>query len=128
MRCQTLFSNSSDEEGFYLCCANVELHGVKALGIILDYINTPLSSHTDADLSHISCALEALTGIIDELNDILKSVRSTCDPHAFYFSIRPWFRGSDADGAESPGWIYAGIDPARHLELSGPSAGQSTVM
>lgn len=176
----TLFTQSDDERSFYNCCASIELRGVEALRIILDYDNisasslsptssssslssscscscSSLSSSSFGDdstlygdlaeeggggggeggggaldhshvIQHISEALARLAGVVDELTDILKSVRSTCDPHAFYFRIRPWFRGSDANGPDSPGWVFEGVDSARQLELSGPSAGQSSTM
>ncbi|KIJ44291.1 hypothetical protein M422DRAFT_30434 [Sphaerobolus stellatus SS14] len=126
MRCKTMFSNTPDEENFYVCCANIELRGVEALGIIMDYTRSSLDD--TESISHINNGLDRLTGVVEELTTILQSVRSTCEPHVFYFQIRPWFRGSDAEGVDSPGWIYEGVDPNRHLELSGPSAGQSSIM
>lgn len=168
----TLFTQSDDERSFYNCCASIELRGVEALRIILDYDNisasslSPTSSFSPSSSSpsspslsggdladdieeaaggrgeeeegaaddpshaveHISKALARLACVVDELTEILKSVRSTCDPHAFYFRIRPWFRGSDANGPDSPGWVFEGVDPTRQLELSGPSAGQSSTI
>ncbi|GJJ12349.1 hypothetical protein Clacol_006590 [Clathrus columnatus] len=138
---QTLFTQSDDERNFYNCCASIELRGVEALRIILDYDNMSSSFTGDSDftlysdpdeethtIQRISEALARLARVVDELTEILQSVRSTCDPHAFYFRIRPWFRGSDANGPDSPGWVFEGVDPSRQLELSGPSAGQSSTM
>lgn len=140
IRPQTLFTQSDDECNFYNCCASIELRGVEALRMILDYDNMSSSFKDDSTLydesvvedthviQRISEDLARLAAVVDELTEILKSVRSTCDPHAFYFRIRPWFRGSDANGPDSPGWVFEGVDPSRHLELSGPSAGQSSTM
>jgi len=127
LKSQTLFTRGADEQNFYVCCASIELRGVEALRVINDYNN--LSSTDDAQvIDQIAKSLGRLTAVVNELTAILKSVRATCDPHAFYFAIRPWFRGSDANGPDSPGWVYEGVDPSRHLELSGPSAGQSSTM
>jgi indoleamine 2,3-dioxygenase len=127
LRPQTLFTGGPDERSFYVCCASIELRGVEALRIITDYNN--LSSTEDPHvIDQIADSLRRLSTIVDELTTILKSVRANCDPHAFYFDIRPWFRGSDANGPDSVGWRYEGVDPSRHLELSGPSAGQSSTM
>ena len=124
---QTLFTQGRDEQNFYVCCASIELRGVDALQIINEYNNQPAISDAHA-VESVAKSLNRLAVVVDELTAILKSVRETCDPHAFYFGIRPWFRGSDANGPDSPGWIYQGVDPSRRLELSGPSAGQSSTM
>ena len=127
IRSQTLFTQGKDEHNFYMCCASIELRGVEALRIIDEYNNMSFTDHPHAILQ-IAESLSRLSTVIDDLTTILKSVRDTCDPHAFYFDIRPWFRGSDANGPDSPAWIYEGIHPSRQLELSGPSAGQSSTM
>jgi indoleamine 2,3-dioxygenase len=127
LECQTLFTGKADEQNFYNCCASIELRGVEALRIILDYDALSVDEE-DEHLERIAESLRRMSKVVDELTSILQSVRSTCDPHAFYFQIRPWFRGSDANGPGCPKWVYEGVDPSRRLELSGPSAGQSSTM
>ena len=127
IRSQTLFTQGQAEHNFYVCCASIELRGVEALRIINDYNNIISTSEADV-IDRIADSLRRLSRVVDDLTTILQSVRATCDPHAFYFDIRPWFRGSDANGPDSPGWVYEGVNPSRHLELSGPSAGQSSTM
>jgi indoleamine 2,3-dioxygenase len=46
----------------------------------------------------------------------------------FYWQIRPWYVGSSTKGPSGPDWIYEGIKDSGLLDLSGPSAGQSSVM
>ena len=87
-------------------------------------------------LTRAAECLHTVAGVIHDLSAILQSVREICDPHAFYFAIRPWFRGSDAAGplqqghSSQPRWVYEGISELEHrtLELSGPSAGQSSII
>ncbi|KAH9814619.1 Indoleamine 2,3-dioxygenase [Melampsora americana] len=54
----------------------------------------------------------------------IKRITSPCDPHTFYWEIRPWFNGGK--------WIMEGVPaspgPWRVTEYSGPSAGQSTLI
>jgi len=66
--------------------------------------------------------------VIEELNSIIQSVRNVVDPHIFYWEIRPWFEGSQSKGPTEPGWVYEGVADSDALDLSGPSAGQSSVM
>ncbi|CAE6422792.1 unnamed protein product [Rhizoctonia solani] len=131
IRSQTLFTASTkaarDEQNFYLCCLGIEIRGIEALNLITKYQNMQCTNSPQA-IAEIKGALGKLCDLINDLTSILTSVRCTCDPHAFYFAIRPWFRGSDAGGPKSPGWIFEGVGDSSELELSGPSAGQSSVM
>lgn len=135
----TLFTGGSDEANFYGCCAEIELRGVEALRAIARFYDmTTLQSETDLSLSsadeialdHAASCLKTVARVIRDLTVIHQSVRQICDPHAFYFAVRPWFRGSDAGGpaSSSQRWIYQGVDEKDILELSGPSAGQSSII
>jgi indoleamine 2,3-dioxygenase len=46
----------------------------------------------------------------------------------FYWQIRPWYVGSNVKGPTGPDWIYEGVEDSDLLDLSGPSAGQSSIM
>ncbi|KAJ3018469.1 hypothetical protein NUW54_g329 [Trametes sanguinea] len=69
--------------------------------------------------------------VIRELQVLLGSVREGCDPEVFYNVIRPWFKGADSDTTGRK-WHFDGIelDPTLEepTELSGPSAGQSSLI
>ncbi|KAJ3740574.1 Indoleamine 2,3-dioxygenase [Lentinula detonsa] len=123
------FSGRDDERHFYQVQAAVELHGTQLLRIIEDYNQLPnLDDFTS--IFKVIKDLTRLTAIIEEISDLIQSMRSGCDPHIFYWEMRPWVEGSDSKGPSHPGWIYEGVDPkAPELQyLSGPSGGQSTVM
>jgi len=144
----TLFTGTPDEANFYGCCAEIELRGVEALQAIATFYDMDMSAnlestedrHTDVvdehTLDRAAECLRTVAGVIHDLSAILQSVREICDPHAFYFAVRPWFRGSDAAGptkqghSSQPRWVYQGISESEHrtLELSGPSAGQSSII
>ncbi|KAK1220400.1 hypothetical protein PQX77_016830 [Marasmius sp. AFHP31] len=127
MRFLHAFSGTEDELSFYRVSATVELHGVQILEIIDGY-NNLRNLHDLTSISRISRDLGKLAVIIEELTRIMQSARPVVDPHVFYWQIRPWFEGSDAQGPTGPGWIYEGVKDSHSLDLSGPSAGQSTVM
>ncbi|KAF9052831.1 Indoleamine 2,3-dioxygenase [Panaeolus papilionaceus] len=127
MRFLNVFSGTDDERNFYRASAYAELSGVEILNIIDSFQSQP--SPTDfPSISKIARDLTRLASVIDDISEIIQSVRPTCDPHIFYWDIRPWFEGSDAKGPTDPGWIYEGFEDSEDLDLSGPSAGQSSVM
>ncbi|TFY56953.1 hypothetical protein EVJ58_g7329 [Rhodofomes roseus] len=82
-------------------------------------------------LRRITTYLHTLAGVIRELTSILADVRKGCDPDVFYNEIRPWFRGADSSDGKRK-WVFQGIelDPTLRepTELSGPSAGQSSLI
>jgi len=121
------FSGTDDEREFYRISAWAELRGVEILQIIEDYENLP-NVTAIASISKISKDLIRMTGIIEDISEIIQSVRSSCDPHVFYWQIRPWFVGSNSNSPCGPDWIYEGVEDSDLLDLSGPSAGQSSVI
>ncbi|KAK2466832.1 hypothetical protein APHAL10511_001090 [Amanita phalloides] len=125
IRVMKVFSNTEDEKGFYISSAKAELRGIEMLRIFEDYRNLP-----DVDdlttISKLSRDLIRLSKIIDDISDIIQNVRTNCDPEIFYQFVRPWFVGSDP--SEGPRWIYEDVPESEQLDLSGPSAGQSSVM
>lgn len=127
MRFVNVFSGTEDEQNFYFASAKAELRGVEMLRIIDEYNNLP--NITDlTSISKVARDLHRLAGIIEDISEIIQSVRPTCDPHVFYWLVRPWFEGSDSKGPDGPTWVYEGVENSDKLDLSGPSAGQSSVM
>lgn len=122
------FSGTDDEKNFYLASAEAELRGVEILRIIDDFQHLPNGVNDITTISKVSRDLARLAGVIVDIKEIITSVRDRCDPHVFYWDIRPWFEGSDAKGPDGPGWVYDGVDDPEALDLSGPSAGQSSIM
>lgn len=131
LRCLTLFTGTRDEEEFYLASARIELRGVEALGLMRATMDEAFVGD-DIAVRRITSYLHTLAGVIADLNGLLLAVRDGCDPQIFYNEIRPWFRGADSDAAQGRRWVFEGIelDPElkEPLELSGPSAGQSSLI
>ncbi|KAF7311355.1 hypothetical protein MKEN_01037400 [Mycena kentingensis (nom. inval.)] len=123
-----LFSGTDDERNFYLTSARAEYVGVELLRIIDEYNNLPDVEGDMACISKVARDLTRLVKIIEDISDVIQSVRAVVDPHVFYWQIRPWWEGSDSKGPDAPGWLYEGVEDADKLDLSGPSAGQSSVM
>lgn len=129
LRCQTLFTETRDEEEFYLASSRIEFRGVEALTLMRAMMDEAFLGDATA-IRRITTYLHTLAGVVHELTTILADVRKGCDPDVFYNEIRPWFRGADSDGKRK--WVFEGIelDPTlgEPTELSGPSAGQSSLV
>ncbi|KAG6864593.1 hypothetical protein C0991_008445 [Blastosporella zonata] len=130
LRCQTLFTGTTDEEEFYLSSARIELAGVAALDL-MQIIMDEVFVGDDIAIRRITQYLLSLSKTIHRLRALLLAVRDGCHPDVFYHQIRPWFRGVDSDPKKRP-WVFAGIEADPTLqeptELSGPSAGQSSLV
>ncbi|KIL69844.1 hypothetical protein M378DRAFT_175932 [Amanita muscaria Koide BX008] len=126
MRAVNLFSGTEDEKSFYVTSAKAELRGIEVLRIVEEFRNLPNADDLTT-LSKLSRDLARLAKIIDDISEIIQNVRSDCDPEIFHQFVRPWFVGSDA-GPNGPNWVYEGVSNSDQLDLSGPSAGQSSIM
>jgi indoleamine 2,3-dioxygenase len=145
------FTNTPDEAHFYLTSARCELAGVHALDLMRCSLDEAFIADSIA-LTRLTSYLSDLAVQIGVIGDIIVDVKNGCRPDVFYHVIRPWFRGGDADGPESLGWLFEGVsqadedrvrssgaEHAQSLEtptsgprlgrkFSGPSAGQSTLI
>ncbi|KAI0362451.1 Indoleamine 2,3-dioxygenase [Trametes cingulata] len=123
MRFLTLFSGTEAEKNFYALSVAAELRGAEMLQIFERFMNLPCPAERSA-VAGVARDLERLVTVINELSDILQGARQTIDPHTFYWTVRPWWNGSDPAAP----WVFEGAPPNASFDLGGASAGQSSVM
>lgn len=130
------FTNTRSEEQFYVISAQCEIAGAEALRLMRQSLDEMFLADEVA-IQRLTLYLRKLAAQIDLIGDITLSMMHHIDPEEFYHLIRPWFRGGDADGPSSLGWVFSGIDAASSAEsgfingaslFSGPSAGQSSLI
>ncbi|KAF8972322.1 Indoleamine 2,3-dioxygenase [Flammula alnicola] len=130
IRTQTMFTALVDEEEFYLCSARIELRGVEVLELMRVTMDETFVGDAIA-VQRIKDYLHTIANVIDELRVLLLDVKKRCDPDAYYNQVRPWFRGEDSS-EKTRKWVFEGIEAYPELrvppELSGPSAGQSSMV
>ena len=130
LKCLTTFTGTRDEEEFYLASARIEFRGVEALELMRETMDEAFFGDNTA-LRRITSYLQKLSVVIKDLARLLAEVRQGCDPEIFYNQIRPWFKGQDS-GSAAIKWVFEGIDAdptfVQPTELSGPSAGQSSLI
>ncbi|KAM6490727.1 tryptophan 2,3-dioxygenase [Amanita muscaria] len=132
LRCQTLFTHTATESIFYLVSARIELIGVHALDLMRATMDELFVSD-DIAVRRITEYLGALQPVIKRMKtELLAMKEKGCDPETFFNRVRPWLRG-----CEDAKWVFEGLDEAREeedeavwepVELSGPSAGQSSLI
>ena len=129
IQCHTTFTSTSDEEEFYLVSARIELEAVEALDLMRSIMDEAFIEDNIA-IRRITEYLHQLTLVIRQMKLILLDIKKKCSPEVFYRQIRPWLRGEDLQSGRK--WIFEGIeqDPSlvEPVELSGSSAGQSTIL
>ena len=130
LRILTTFSGTDDEVAFYQCCADIELHGSRALNSMASYENMDQRDlgRLRADKLYAVCSeLDNFEENVEDMITILRDVHGACAPKAFYHLIRPWFRGPSSFDVP---WTWEGVGLIREewRNLSGPSGGQSALM
>ncbi|KAF9449442.1 Indoleamine 2,3-dioxygenase [Macrolepiota fuliginosa MF-IS2] len=130
LRCQTIFSGTADEDEFHLTSTRIELRGGEALELLRLIVDEISAGDTGA-LERITGHLGRVAVVIQELREILLSLKKTVDPEVFYNEIRPWLTGADGDPWGRP-WIFEGKDEveswAEMSEVTGSTAGQSSLI
>lgn len=127
------FSGTESEKHFFLTSLLIELRGVAALDIMRVCLDECFLGDALAK-RRVASYLFRLVDVIQDLEKILRDVRTDCDPATFYWGIRPWFRGGDASPHERKGWFYPtslADENNPHLQprlFTGPSAGQSSLI
>lgn len=129
MRSRTTFTSTDDEREFYLVSARIELAGVEALELMRSALDEMFVGD-DIAVRRITGYLYRLMKVIHRLRELLLEVKRGCDPQVFFHEIRPWLMGEDSQTGRK--WIFEGIEEDPTLlvpeELSGPSAGQSSLI
>ena len=112
------FLGGMDEQWFFTATVALEAIGAAAL--------LPLVEAKEAVLTENSGLLEKKLGqvldVFKKVNVALLRIYERCDPHIFYYRIRPFLAGWDQDGL-----IFEGVSETP-LKLNGASAAQSSLI
>ncbi|KAK9462273.1 Indoleamine 2,3-dioxygenase [Lipomyces oligophaga] len=118
------FTGSIDESWFYLVSTAIEIQGAPCISLLIDAIHACRNnSPHDAVV-----ALQHLAESIDSLIPLLGRLSENCDPHVFYYRIRPFLAGSEnmADAGLPHGVRYG--NESRYRQYAGGSNAQSSLI
>lgn len=119
------FTGSIDESWFYLVSVYFEYKGSFAIKTGMEV----LKNIADKDIPTLINNLQSLAESIDALGSVLMRMEEMCDPHVFYFRIRPYLAGwkGMADvGLDKNGVIY-GNEPKPRSYAGGSNAQSSLI-
>lgn len=118
------FTGSIDESWFYLVSTAIERQGAPCLTTGLSAIQ----GCRDNDPKVVVENLQALAEAIDALTTTLMRMFEMCDPHTFYFRLRPYLAGWKNMGeAGLPNGVRYG-DETEYRQISGGSNAQSSLI
>ena len=121
------FTGSLDESWFYLLSVAIEARGGPTLPLMLRAIQAA----RDEDSYIVTQCLQAFAERLDELTSLLGRMYEMCDPHTFYFRIRPYLAGSKnmAEAGLPRGVKYLdGSGNEEFRQYSGGSNAQSSLI
>jgi indoleamine 2,3-dioxygenase len=118
------FTGSIDESWFYLVSVFFEHHGAKVINTGLQAIQDAHNNDTKGLISH----LQELAEKIDHLGSVMLRMEEMCDPHVFYFRLRPYLAGwkNMADVGLEKGVFYG--DETTPRVYAGGSNAQSSLI
>lgn len=119
------FTGSIDESWFYLVSVYFEYKGSFAIKTGME----TLKNIEDIDIPSLITNLQKLAEAIDALGSVLMKMEEMCDPHVFYFRIRPYLAGwkGMADvGLDKNGVVYG--DELKPRSYAGGSNAQSSLI
>lgn len=118
------FTGSYDEAWFYLVSTAIERQGAPCLTHGLDAIKACRENNAQAVVDNLQALAEAIDGITTTLARMFEM----CDPHTFYFRIRPYLAGwKNMEDAGLPYGVRYGNEP-EYRQISGGSNAQSSLI
>jgi indoleamine 2,3-dioxygenase len=118
MRMMVQFLGGVDEDWFMMGGLGVEVAG-RALPGVAHAAGIASHEGSDAELAGL---LIRIAAEMEPALEALERVREWCDPHVFYYRVRPFLAGWSA-----PGVVYKGVSDTPQVFV-GASAGQSALI
>jgi indoleamine 2,3-dioxygenase len=120
------FLGGIDEEWFILVHIDIEAKAQVALQGCLDAINATKKNDQNALLS----ALQAVSGSIENMCQILVRMPDGCDPYIYYNRVRPYIHGWKGHPAYPVGLVYEGVAEYQEKpqQFRGETGAQSAII
>ncbi|KAM9924903.1 hypothetical protein OXX59_004218 [Metschnikowia pulcherrima] len=119
------FTGSMDESWFYLVSVFFEYKGGRAI----KYGTQAMEHAASGNIPKLISSLQNLAQAIDHLGSVLMQMEEMCDPHVFYFRIRPYLAGwkNMADVGLSKDGVLYGEETSPRAYAGGSNAQSSLI-
>ncbi|CCE79542.1 Piso0_001614 [Millerozyma farinosa CBS 7064] len=119
------FTGSIDETWFYMVSVFFEFKGAGAIKLGMEAIQNVMDNDTQSLINN----LQSLAELVDYLGSVMMKMEEMCDPHIFYFRIRPFLAGwkNMQDVGLDKGGVYYGEDPTPRGYAGGSNAQSSLI-
>lgn len=118
------FTGGMDETWFYLVSVMTEKIGAPCVTSGLKAIRAAREDDLDGAISELKCIAEA----IDNLGSVLMKMEAMCDPHIFFYRIRPYLAGwKNMAEVGLPKGVKYGSE-GEYLSFAGGSNAQSSLI
>ncbi|SGZ54816.1 CIC11C00000003877 [Sungouiella intermedia] len=119
------FTGSIDESWFYLVSVFFEYKGAGTIRTGVESI----AHAQNGDSDKLIGSLQKLAQAIDELGTVLMRMEEMCDPHVFYFRIRPYLAGwkNMADAGLNKDGVFYGNEQKPRAYAGGSNAQSSMI-
>ncbi|QLL31551.1 hypothetical protein HG536_0B04150 [Torulaspora globosa] len=118
------FTGGMDETWFYLVSVMTEKIGAPCVTSGLKAIQAVRADDLEGAISELKCIAEA----IDNLGSVLMKMEAMCDPHIFFFRIRPYLAGwQNMAEVGLPKGVKYGSE-GDYLSFAGGSNAQSSLL
>lgn len=120
----TTFTGCIDESWFFLVSTAIEREGAKSMSLGLEALHAARAN----DGNQVTRNLQEIAQEIDSLRTSLARMFEMCDPHTFYFRVRPYLAGwkNMADAGLPNGVRYG--DESEYRQYAGGSNAQSSLI
>lgn len=119
------YTGSIDESWFYLVSVYFEYKGAYSIRAGLEAIKQA----DRGNVKGVVAALQALAELIDHLGSVLMRMEENCDPHVFYYRMRPYLAGwrNMAEVGLDKGGVFYGDEVKPRAYAGGSNAQLSLI-
>jgi indoleamine 2,3-dioxygenase len=117
------FTGSIDESWFYLVSVYFEHKGALCITTGMNAVRCAANN----DIKSLVDNLQQLAECIDMLGSVLLKMEEMCDPHVFYFRIRPYLAGWKNMTEVGLKGVYYGDEPSVRTYAGGSNAQSSLI-
>lgn len=120
------FLGGMDEEWFVTIHVHIEAVAGRALSVLVP----GQEAVSRGDAVTVARSLDAVTGTLHEMREVLERMTERCDPNTYYHRVRPYMFGWKNNPELPEGMVYSGVEDygGKPRQFRGETGAQSAVI